>query len=158
MNEPLQHLTILLISGVIVASCMVLHYEALRFLSRTLGAHVHKRIGVLLVMFGLLIAHLLEIWIFAFGYMILQKSTSFGHIRGIENGDIIDYVYYSSVVYTTIGFGDLIPVGDIRMLSAAEGLAGLALITWSASFTFMAMQHFWPHPLTRTHSKSDDND
>lgn len=156
MNEHVHHFVILLISAIIVAFCVILHYEALRFLGRALGAHVHKRIGVLLVMFGLLIAHILEIWIFAFGFMIVHHSAGYGHIRGIENGDIIDYVYYSSVVYTTVGFGDLVPVGAIRMLTAAEGLAGLAMITWSASFTFMAMQRFWPHPLAGFHKKSDD--
>jgi len=147
MNEHSQHLVALIISGMVVVLSVVLHYEALRFLGRTLGKHVHKRIGMLLVMLGLLMAHILEIWFFAFGYMILQHGAGLGHIDGMEKGDLMDYVYYSSVVYTTIGFGDLLPVGAIRMLSAAEGLAGLALITWSASFTFMAMQRFWPHPL-----------
>ena len=156
MNEHIQHFIILVLSGIIVASCVILHYEALRFLGRTLGAHVHKRTGVLLVMFGLLIAHIMEIWIFAFGYMVIQHRTGFGHITGIENSNIIDYVYYSSVVYTTVGFGELVPVGAIRMLTAAEGLAGLALITWSASFTFMAMQRFWPHPLARSPKRSED--
>lgn len=38
----------------------MLHYEALRFLRLTLE-HVHKRIAVLRVMMGLLIAHFLEV-------------------------------------------------------------------------------------------------
>lgn len=147
MDEHSHHLVALFISGIVVILSVVLHYEALRFLGRALGKHVHKRFGMLLVMLGLLMAHILEIWFFAFGYMILQHGAGFGHIDGMEKGDLMDYVYYSSVVYTTIGFGDLLPVGAMRMLSAAEGLAGLALITWSASFTFMAMQRFWPHPM-----------
>ena len=143
----MHYFVILIIASCIVSICVILHYEALRFLGSTLGAHVHKRIGVLLVMFGLLIAHILEIWIFAIGYILVQHGIELGHIQGIEQGNLIDFVYYSSVVYTTVGFGDLVPVGAIRMLTAAEGLTGLALITWSASFTFMAMQRFWPHPL-----------
>ena len=156
MNDHIQHLIILVISGIIVATCVLLHYEALRFLGRTLGAHVHKRIGVLLVMIGLLTAHFLEIWVFAIAYMFVQHKMGFGHIKGMTNGGIFDYFYFSAISYTTVGFGDLIPVGAIRMLSAAEGLAGLALITWSASFTFMAMRRFWPHPLAGSHSKADD--
>lgn len=147
MSENLQHLIGFVISGIVVTFAVVLHYEALRFLGRTLGKHVHKRIGMLLVMLGLLLAHILEIWCFALGYMLMQHGIGLGYITGMEKGDLMDYVYYSSVVYTTIGFGDLLPVGAMRMLSAAEGLAGLALITWSASFTFAAMHHFWTHPL-----------
>jgi hypothetical protein len=156
MSDHASHLVSLAIAGIIVAICVMLHYEALRFLGRTLGAHVHKRIGVLLVMLGLLITHFLEIWIFAIAYIFVEQRLGFGHIAGMRNGDIFDYFYYSSISYTTVGFGDLIPVGAIRMLTAAEGLAGLAMITWSASFTFMAMQRFWPHPLGGSHRKSDD--
>lgn len=57
-----SHLVSLTIAGMIVAICVMLHYEALRFLGRTLGAHVHERIRVLLVMLGLLITHFVEIW------------------------------------------------------------------------------------------------
>ncbi len=156
MDEYIHHLVALGISGVVVTLCVALHYEALRFLGRMLGMHVHKRIGVLLVMLGLLLAHVIEIWIFAIGYMVVQQGAGFGYISGMENGNFMDYVYYSSVVYTTLGFGGLLPVGAIRMLSAAEGLAGFALITWSASFTFLAMQRFWPHPLDEIQPDSED--
>jgi hypothetical protein len=156
MNEYHQHLVVLVISGLVVAACVLLHYEALCFLGRTLGAHVHKRIGVLLVMLGLLLAHFLEIWVFAMAYMFVEHKMGFGHIKGMDNGNIFDYFYFLSISYTTVGFGDLIPVGAIRMITAAEGLAGLALITWSASFTFLAMRRFWPNPITGSHKKSDD--
>ncbi|MCH9638862.1 MAG: potassium channel family protein [Betaproteobacteria bacterium] len=152
----MQHLYALMITGLVVTICVVLHYEALRFLSQTVGEHVHKRIGVLVVMLGLLLAHVLEIIVFAIGYMFMEYGAGLGRITGMENGDLIDYIYYSSVVYTTVGFGDLLPVGGMRMLSAAEGLAGLALITWSASFTFLAMKRFWPHPLEESRGDHED--
>ncbi|SFU52382.1 potassium channel family protein [Nitrosospira multiformis] len=155
MNEHAAHLIVLGISGMIVAICVMLHYEALRFLGLTLGAHVHKRIGVLLVMMGLLIAHFLEVWVFAVAYMFVEHEMGLGRIAGITTGYIFDYFYYSSISYTTVGFGDLIPVGAIRMLTAAEGLAGLLLITWSASFTFLAMQRFWPHALAASQEKPE---
>jgi len=60
------------------------------------------------------------------------------------------------MVFTTVGFGDLVPTGAIRVLSAAEGLAGLAMITWSASFTFLAMQRLWPHLLTQSERNAKD--
>ncbi|WP_295626803.1 potassium channel family protein [uncultured Nitrosomonas sp.] len=154
MNEHASYLLGLVISGAVVTTCVILHYEALRFLSRTIGVHVHRRIGVLIVMLGLLVAHVLEIVIFALGYMLMQHSPDMGHITGIDEGNLFDFIYYSSVVYTTVGFGDLLPVGAIRMLSAAEGLAGLAMITWSASFTFLAMQRLWPHLLSQSEKDS----
>jgi hypothetical protein len=116
---------------------------------------ISGKIGVLLVMMGLLIAHFLEVWIFAIAYMFVEHKMGFGRIVGMTTGDIFDYFYYSSISYTTVGFGDLVPVGVIRMLTAAEGLAGLSLITWSASFTFLAMQRFWPYALGGSQGKAD---
>ncbi|SEO26076.1 Ion channel [Nitrosospira multiformis] len=107
---------------------------------------------MLRVMMGLLIAHFLEVGVLPLPYMFVEHEMGFGRIAGITTGDIFDY---SSISYTTVGFGDLVPVGAIRMLSAAEGLAGLSLITWSASFTFLAMQRFWPHALAGSQEKSD---
>lgn len=49
MNEHAAHLVISGISGMIVAICVMLHYEALRFLGLTLE-HVHRRIAVVRVM------------------------------------------------------------------------------------------------------------
>ncbi|KFI21044.1 ion channel, partial [Nitrosococcus oceani] len=96
--------------GVVVTLCVILHYEALRFLSRTVGVHMHKRIGVLIVMLGLLVAHVLEIVIFALGYMLMQHDANMGRIIGLDEASLFDFIYYSSVVYTTVGFGDLLPV------------------------------------------------
>ena len=156
MNEPVAHLIAVAISGVVVTVCVVLHYEALRFLSRTVGVHVHKRIGVLVVMLGLLLAHIAEIGIFALGYGVMQLSAELGYIAGLDASNGFEFIYFSSVVFTTVGFGDLVPIGPIRVLTAAEGLAGLAMITWSASFTFLAMQRLWPHPLTQSERNAKD--
>ena len=156
MNEHTFYLMALAITIVIVTACVVLHYEALRFLSRTVGIHMHKRIGVLVVMLGLLVAHVLEILIFALGYLVMQYGFGLGHITGMTEDNLFDFIYFSSVVYTTVGFGDLLPVGAIRILTAAEGLAGLAMITWSASFTFLAMQRLWPHLLKQSDRNSKD--
>ncbi|MBS0484883.1 MAG: two pore domain potassium channel family protein [Proteobacteria bacterium] len=156
INEHFSYLLALAISGVIVTVCVVLHYEALRFLSRTVGVHVHKRIGVLVVMLGLLVAHVVEIIIFAAGYRIMQLHAELGYITGLNENNFFEFIYFSSVVFTTVGFGDLVPTGAIRILSAAEGLAGLAMITWSASFTFLAMQRLWPHLLTQSERNAKD--
>ena len=155
MNTLFAHGLVSILAVAIVFVTVGVHYEALRFLGKTLGAHVHKRIGVLLVMIGLLIAHAIEIWIFAFGYMFADRMPDMGHIAGVDHAGLIDYMYLSSMVYATVGFGDVVPVGAMRMLSAAEALTGLAMITWSASFTFLAMQKFWPAPLSEDEEGSD---
>ena len=46
----------------------------------------------------------------------------------------------------SVGFGDLSPVGPIRLVSGLESLTGLLLITWSASFTYLEMHQHWTRP------------
>jgi hypothetical protein len=55
----------------------------------------------------------------------------------------VDCIYYSASVYTTVGFGDIYPVGAIRTMTGTEGLTGLTMITWSASYTFVEMLDTW---------------
>ena len=61
----------------------------------------------------------------------------------VETYDIINYVYYSSVTYTSLGYGDMVPIGNIRFITAAETITGLVLIAWTASFAYFHMQKLW---------------
>jgi hypothetical protein len=47
------------------------------------------------------------------------------------------------MAYTTLGIGDIEPIGEIRFLAGVEAVTGLVLITWTASFMFVQMQKFW---------------
>ena len=52
-------------------------------------------------------------------------------------------MYFSFTNYTTVGYGDIEPFGNIRFLAGLEAITGLSLITWSASFMFMEITQFW---------------
>ena len=51
--------------------------------------------------------------------------------------------FISPPCFTTLGLGDIVPVGAIRFLVGTEALTGFVLVTWSASFTFVEMQRFF---------------
>jgi Ion channel len=147
MDEALlsRHtIAVVLATGCVVLVCVLLHYEVFSWLTRVLaGLHMHiRRRRILLLIFGLLALHIAEVWLFAFGYFFLLDGSGLSQIRGSQ-GSLLDLVYFSAVVYTTLGLGDLIPVGAIRFMTGMEALTGFVLITWSASFTFIEMQRFW---------------
>jgi hypothetical protein len=52
-------------------------------------------------------------------------------------------MYFSVETYSSLGFGDLVPIGPVRMLAGVEALNGLLLIGWSASYAYIAMERFW---------------
>lgn len=131
-----------LIAAAIVTICIAMHYEALALLERMGRALKRHRWIVLLTMYGLFVTHIIQIWLFGMGYYVAEKWFGLGEITS-PTGHWLDYVYYSADVYTTVGFGDVLPESGLRMLSSAESLAGFLLITWSASFTFLQMQRLW---------------
>lgn len=128
----------------LVLTCVLLHYETMSILTGwlpKLGAMRRRR--MLVLMFVLLSAHVLEIWIFGAGLFGLAQIHGTGWIAGRGPHGLPDYVYFSAVVYSTLGLGDLVPIGAMRFLVGTEALTGFALLTWSASFTFLEMQRFW---------------
>jgi len=129
------------IAVVLVTICVTIHYETLKGLARLRRQPRRHRSLILITMYSVLIAHVVEIWIFGAGYWFAVDFLELGNI--IPIGDPFDFVYYSAMVYTTVGFGDLIPDGPIRVITSTEGLLGLSLITWSASFTYLQMASVW---------------
>lgn len=132
-------------TALVVGLCVLLHYEGLLLLSRGMARLQGKaRRHVLRGIFGVLVLHVMEIWVFGLAlFVLLLVDPRFGQIHGIDPGSIFDYVYFSAVTYTTVGFGDVIPTGPLRFLIGTEALTGFVLITWSASFTFVEMQRYW---------------
>ncbi len=136
------------INSALVAMAVMIHYEMLYRLSRLMPMLVIKhRYRLVVGIVGALIAHIAEIWVFAFGYYLLIRFTSLGSLTVFGSGEtihnVMDCVYYSFVTYTTLGFGDLIPTGSLRFLTGLESLTGLVLITWTASFMYFEMQKYW---------------
>ena len=132
-----------------VALCVLVHYEGLLLTSRGLQrVGGQQRVKVLYGIFSMLILHIVEIWIFgaviwlllhwpACGYIVSGASAKLGMLG------LLDSVYLSAVTYTTVGFGDVVPVGPIRFVSGMEALTGFLMIGWSASFTYLEMERFW---------------
>jgi hypothetical protein len=70
-------------------------------------------------------------------------------LRGEFDGDLHAFLYYSAANYTAVGNSNIHPFGPIRSIIVSETLAGLMMIAWSASFTYLKMEEIW-----RGHRKS----
>jgi uncharacterized membrane protein len=153
MEFDLPHTIATLVTFAILIVSVTAHYEGLSALSRWVGSDPFApRVRIAVLIFGQMMLHIVEILIFAAGYFVLSQKLGFGDlIQGANFGEPIpvtqtgytDFIYYSAVVYSTLGFGDVVPTGPLRILTGIEGVAGLVLITWSASFTFLEMLRHW---------------
>lgn len=141
-----EHLLVAVVAMAVSALAVLVHYEGLHALASryTRRPPLRSRRAILKIMFALVGLHILEIWGFGLAYWGLLKLPHVGSIQGEHGVDtLFDAVYLSATTFSTLGFGDLAPVGAIRLMSGMEALMGLLLITWSASFTFLEMSRLW---------------
>ena len=122
----------------------MIHYEILYRLSSFIPKmRIKHRFRIVAGVFGALIAHAIEIWIFALAYYYKIQTPGWGSLEGNTAGTIWDCAYFSFTTFTTLGFGDIVPLGNVRYLTGIESLTGLVLITWTASFLYFEMQRYW---------------
>jgi len=135
---------VFLINSLVVAFAIIIHYEMLYRASVYIPViRIKHRFRILFGIFIALIAHTIEIWVFAIAYYFMHHTDGWGELRGNFNGSLMDCAYFSFTTYTTLGFGDIEPYGYLRYLCGLESLTGLVLITWTASFMFYEMQRYW---------------
>ena len=128
----------------LVVTVVFLHYEALAWIGRALKTRaLHHRVKILVLALALIAVHVLEVGVFGAGYLVLGSIPAFGAIGPGRPPGFLDLMYFSATTYATVGYGDLVPTGALRLLCGMEALSGFILITWSASFMFLEMQRYW---------------
>jgi hypothetical protein len=90
------------------------------------------------VTFGLFGLHTVEIWSYAIFYDAVGATQTFE-----------EALYFSTVTYATIGYGDITLPRIWRILGAIEGANGVMLLGWSTAFfvsvvgRIRALEHDW---------------
>ena len=123
--------------------CVGLHGEVVCRLSAWGKASTRSaRIILPACVLTLLATHIVQVHIFAAAHFFIEWP--FGDRVGVlsmkSDGSFTERIYFSAVVFSTLGFGDIVPVGPIRLMVAAESITGLMLIAWSASMTYGVLE------------------
>ena len=108
--------------------CTLIHVKAIS-ISKSLGLYSSSII--------LLISHILHIGLFAFVYFIFINYLGLELVFVDESTySFLNYIYFSASVYTALGFGDVYPLGLLKIAAAIQPLFGLCMIAFSASLIF----------------------
>jgi hypothetical protein len=132
---------IVLVSLIAVVIAVGIHHEALVVASLITRRSSPRRFRPGLAVLVALMAHLLEITFFG-GVWWLLIDIGMAELS-LANPTPLDLVYFSGAVYTSLGFGDIAPLGEGRVFSVIETVTGLVLIAWTASFTYLEMRRNW---------------
>lgn len=128
-------LKLLLLLFVLVSACVTIHglgmILGLRWLSRTSPRHGHHFSLpatfwiIIRVVYVLLLLHLLQILVWASCY----------HWNGCFP-DFATSFYYSATSYSTVGYGDVNPPANWRIVGAIEAVTGILMFGWSTGVLF----------------------
>jgi hypothetical protein len=121
----------LMIATVMVVTTVLVHLFGLAVLVRVLRSHsrIFRRLTImpltllLAATIGIIAIHTLEIWLYALLYLQLDAFSHFEQA-----------LYFSTVTYSTIGYGDVVMTHQWRILGAIEGAAGIIMLGWSTAF------------------------
>jgi hypothetical protein len=135
---------VVFVTALTVALAVLMHYEGLRWISsRLVGLTSVRRRKVLFGVYAIVLLHVAEIWLFGTAMWALMQVPEAGQLTGPDGASFFEVVYLSANTFTTVGFGDVVPVGAVRFLCGTEALTGFILISWSASFLYLEMRVFW---------------
>ena len=132
----------LAVSTAMVLASVVFHGVGLVALGRVLrldrsrtysfGALSTRGLGLTVaVVLGLFVLHGVEIWAYALLY----------HLTGAVE-DVREAVYFSTITYGAIGYGDGPISDDWKLVAGIEGINGVLLIGWSVAFFVTVMDRF----------------
>ena len=95
----MDHLLITLLSAVLVVAACVLHYEVLLRVSALIPMlTIPPRRRTLVVVAAVMIAHMLQIGLYALGYWVGINLLGLGALTGTLEGNGFDYFYFSATI------------------------------------------------------------
>jgi hypothetical protein len=108
--------------------------KADRFLSLLLIAVMVPTVTIFMV------AHTIEVFVWSAAYAIVGAAPANS-----------DHVYFAFVNYTTLGYGDVLPLEHWRLLGPITAMNGMLLFGWSTAVIFEVLRR----TLVRTNGISD---
>tara|TARA_B100000315_G_C14072966_1_gene361413 strand:- start:37 stop:429 length:393 start_codon:yes stop_codon:yes gene_type:complete len=119
---------------------MIFLISLILFLSIALHSKIIKTVESKNLYFSfstLFFSHLLQVFLFAFLYFVFIKffGSELIFVDG-SNYSLINLTYFSANVYTTLGMGDIVPSGMLKIIVTVESIFGLMMIAFSASAVF----------------------
>jgi len=126
----------LCIGTIVISLTVVIHtfgLIAITHVTARLGAlfRMHGRrsriLAMISVVMGLFAVMTAEVWLWGGIYRLLGTFSDF------ETA-----LYFSTITFSTVGYGDVVPAHDWRVLAALEGIDGFLLIGWSTAYLIAA--------------------
>jgi hypothetical protein len=95
--------------------------------------HRSRMLAMNTVVIGVFAVLTAEVWLWAASFTLI------GVVDDFETA-----LYFSTITFSTVGYGDVVPHPEWRMLAALEGVNGFLLIGWSTAYLIAAGMRVGP--------------
>lgn len=144
--DALNFLAASAISAGLIVVCVAAFYEIMAHVWLVLPRlEGRPRTQILFTVLASFVGHTIAVWAFALAYYVLVNQLGFGALTGHTDHNLLDYVYFSVVSYSSLGLGDVAPTGGLRLLVGVEAILGLILIGWTITFTYIVTEKYLVH-------------
>lgn len=101
--------------------------SAARFVDRRCATWPRRRLMSVMVttVLVMMLAHIIEIVVWSLSYALIGV---------VPEGS--DFLYFAFVNYTTLGYGDVIPVKTWQLLGPMAAMTGILMFGWSTAVLF----------------------
>ena len=138
----------LLIGGLFISIAVIIQATAFEFLTRSLLLLVPKWLKInrsyaptVIIVFAVLCIfaiHTVQIWVWTAGYIVL------GEFDALRTA-----LYFSTVTFTSLGYGDITLSEHWRLLSSIEAVNGILMFGWSTAYIYRLMTYVWQRDAKR---------
>lgn len=122
-------------TGLLLMARVIRHHDQRTGRVRLNAVSVEAALLTVLIVLGLFVLHGLQIWVYA---------LLFHGLGAVET--LRDAIYYSTISYGAIGYGDAEIAEEWKLLGAIEGINGVILLGWSVAFFVTVMARIVPAP------------
>jgi len=141
----------LLIGALFISFAVIVQATAFEYLTRFLLLLVPSWLKlnrtyaptavIVVAVLCMFVVHTIQVWIWTIGYLIL------GEFDGLAAA-----LYFSTVTFTTLGYGDITLSEQWRLLSALEAVNGILMFGWSTAYIYRIMTYVWQRDAARWES------
>ena len=145
LRDILVGSSVCVVNIVIHAWLTVATIRVARVLAQRTTVHPWRHLVAIMIatVLMLMAAHMTEVFVWAAVYALVHAAP-----------DGADLVYFAFVNYATLGYGDIVPVAEWRLLGPMASMNGILLFGWSTAVIFETLrktisEHILPTPLSR---------
>jgi hypothetical protein len=128
-------ITVIVLSLFAIVGTTIFHFEALSGIDRYSRLRHHPHIAVPAVLSAVIVAHIVEIASYTGIYILADGPLDLGSFAGQQPG-FAGMFYFAAETYSSLGAGDVIPHGALRLIASIGSINGILLLAWSGAYLF----------------------